>query len=310
MQTASSAISFPERLSEVAARIETTLDRLLSPEAGAGEILRPARLLESMRYATLGGGKRLRPFLVVETARLLGAEGDNVLRAAAAIEMVHCYSLVHDDLPGMDNDDLRRGRPTVHKAFDEATAILAGDGLLTYAFDVIASEPTHADGAVRAALACGLARAAGLGGMAGGQALDLAAETATAPLSAADIQRLQSMKTGALLCFSVEAGAIIAGADAKARAALLAYGRCLGAAFQVADDILDAEGDEAQLGKRAGKDAGRNKATLVAALGLAEAKVIRDRLANDAVSALAETHFSASRELLVEAARFAVARKN
>src|SRR5258708_5164541 len=161
MHTASSAMSFHERLGEVAARIETTLDTLLSPEAGPGEILRPARLLESMRYATLGGGKRLRPFLVVETARLLGAEGANVLRAAAADEMVHCYSVVHDDLPGMDNDDLRRGRPRVHKAFDEATAILAGDGLLTYAFDVIASEATHANGAVRAALAAGPARAPG-----------------------------------------------------------------------------------------------------------------------------------------------------
>ena len=302
------ATSFRERLTKVAAEVEATLDRLLSVQPGPGEITRPERLVQSMRYATLGGGKRLRPFLVVEAARLFGAEGANVLRAAAAIEMVHCYSLVHDDLPGMDDDDLRRGRPTVHKAFDEATAILAGDGLLTYAFDVIAAEATHRDAGVRAKLAVGLARAAGFGGMAGGQALDLAAEQATAPLAAAEVERLQAMKTGALLCYAVEAGAIVGGADPAARATLVRYGRALGAAFQIADDILDAEGDEATLGKRAGKDAGRNKATLVAALGLEDAKRVRDRLAGEAEAALATASFPASTATLIEAARFVAAR--
>ena len=171
-----SATLFAERLNKAASATEAMLDTLLSPRPLAGEIERPARLLEAMRYASLGGGKRLRPFLVVETARLFGVEDAGALRAAAALEMVHCYSLVHDDLPAMDDDDLRRGRPTAHKAFDEATAILAGDGLLTYAFDVLADEATHADARVRADLVLGLARGAGLGGMVGGQALDLEAD--------------------------------------------------------------------------------------------------------------------------------------
>jgi farnesyl diphosphate synthase len=301
---------FRTRLDETAAATEAMLDKLLSPRVLAGEVERPARLLEAMRYSSLGGGKRLRPFLLVETARLFGVEGEGVLRAGAALEMVHCYSLVHDDLPAMDDDDLRRGRPTAHKAFDEATAILSGDGLLTYAFDVLADPATHPDPAVRADLVLGLARGAGLGGMVGGQALDLEAEKAKDPHTPAFVMTMQSMKTGALLLYAVEAGARMGGADVQQRAALLRYGRALGACFQVADDILDAEGDEAALGKRAGKDAGRNKATLVAALGLEAARERRDTLAIEAIEALDDGGFDARGEVLAEAARFTAARRS
>jgi farnesyl diphosphate synthase len=301
---------FQTRLAAVAEATEHMLDRLLSPEALPGETLRPPRFLEAMRYATLGGGKRLRPFLVVETARLFGVENEGVLRAAAALEMIHCYSLVHDDLPAMDNDDLRRGRPTTHKAYDEATAILVGDGLLTYAFDVTADPATHADSAVRAELVLALARGAGLGGMVGGQVLDIEAEEAKVPHTADAVIRLQSMKTGALLLYAVRAGAILGRADAKAKEALTRYGQAIGAAFQVADDILDVEADEAALGKRAGKDADRNKATLVAALGLEAAREWRDRLAAEAIASLDAFTTADKAAILREAARFAVSRKS
>jgi len=233
-----------------------------------------------------------------------------VLRAAAALEMIHCYSLVHDDLPALDNDDLRRGRPTTHKAYDEATAILVGDGLLTYAFDVTADPATHPDPAVRADLVLALARAAGLGGMVGGQVLDLEAEQATKPHTADAVIKLQSMKTGALLLYAVRAGAILGDADEQAKDALARYGRAVGAAFQVADDILDVEADEAALGKRAGKDADRNKATLVAALGLDAARERRDRLAAEAIAALDAFGYGEKTAILEEAARFAVSRKS
>jgi farnesyl diphosphate synthase len=303
-------IQFEVRLAEVADATERMLEALLGPTLLAGEIFRPARFLEAMRYASLGGGKRFRPFLVVETARLFGVEGDNVSRVAAAVEMIHCYSLVHDDLPALDNDDLRRGRPTVHKAFDEATAILVGDALLTYAFDVLADVATHPDPNVRVALVHALARAAGLGGMIGGQVLDLEAEVATEPHSAEAVIRLQAMKTGALLHHAVEAGAILGGADAQARAALSDYGHALGAAFQVADDILDVEADEAVLGKRAGKDAARNKATLVAALGLEGARERCDALVAAAIAALGRLPAGSATQVLEEAAYFTVRRKS
>ena len=290
--------------------IEAHLDALLHPRTEPGEIMRPARLLEAMRYACLGGGKRLRPFLAVETARMLGAEGEGVLRAACALEMVHCYSLVHDDLPAMDDDDLRRGRPTLHKAFDEATAILAGDSLMTYAFDILADPATHADAAVRARLVLALARASGLGGMAGGQALDLEAESAESPLSAQAIERLQAMKTGALLMASVETGALLGAADPVEMRALLAYGRALGAAFQIADDILDHEGDTAALGKRAGKDADRNKGTLVSVLGLTAARARLAKLVGEAIAALETAGLGPRAGVLVEAARFTAGRKH
>jgi farnesyl diphosphate synthase len=302
------AEGFQARLTAVADATENMLDRLLSASPLPGETFRPPRFLAALRYASLGGGKRLRPFLLVETARLLGIEGDGVLRAAAAVEMVHCYSLVHDDLPALDDDDLRRGRPTTHRAYDEATAILVGDGLLTYAFDVTADPQTDPDPAIRAALVLALARAAGLGNMVGGQVLDLEAEASAKRHTAETVIRLQSMKTGALLRYAVEAGAIFARADAAAKAALSRYGQAIGAAFQVADDILDVEADEAALGKRAGKDADRNKATLVAALGLEGARARRDKLAREAIGSL--ELFGEKARILREAARFAVARKS
>jgi farnesyl diphosphate synthase len=297
---------FEGRISEVAGQVEAELDRLLSPALLAGEIARPPRLLAAMRHAALGGGKRLRPFLLIESAALFEEAGAGVLRAACALEMVHCYSLVHDDLPAMDDDDLRRGRPTVHKAFDEATAILVGDSLLTYAFDVLGDEATHADARIRASLVTSLARAAGPGGMAGGQMLDLEAEAAAAPLTRDAIETLQAMKTGALIRYAAEAGAIIGGASASERGSLVQYGRMLGAAFQIADDILDAEGDADKLGKAAAKDAARNKGTLVSLLGMASAKQLRDECAARACEALAG--FGARAEILRQTARFTVIR--
>ena len=301
---------FEARLAAIAAAAERMLDSLLSPAILPGETVRPARFLEAMRYASLGGGKRFRPFLTIETARLLGAEGEGVLRAAAAVEMVHCYSLVHDDLPALDNDDLRRGRPATHKAFDEATAILAGDGLLTYAFDVTADPATHPDSGVRIALVLALARAAGLGGMIGGQVLDLEAEQVLERHKAEAVIKLQAMKTGALLHYAIEAGAILGRADAQVRAALSRYGRALGAAFQVADDILDVEADALALGKRAGKDAGRNKATLVAALGIDAARERRDSLVAAAIAALDSFPQGTKATVLKAAARFVAARNH
>jgi farnesyl diphosphate synthase len=297
-------------LADVGATVESALEALLAGTARPGELARPPRLMEAMRYGVLGGGKRLRPFLTIETARALGVAGAAPLRAGAAIECIHGYSLIHDDLPAMDDDDLRRGRPTAHRAFDEATAILAGDALQTLAFEIVADPETHPDGAVRAALCLGLAHASGLGGMVGGQMLDIAAETATAPLSAEEIRLLQAMKTGALLRFSVEAGAIVAGPPPAVRAALTRYGEALGAAFQVADDILDAESTDAALGKRAGKDAARNKATFVSVHGLAPAKALRDDLVTKALGALDETGLGAQADVLRDAARFAAARKS
>jgi farnesyl diphosphate synthase len=308
MTGARPASDFEARLTEAAGATQRMLDSLLSPDLLPGETLRPAQLLEAMRYASLGSGKRLRPFLTIETARLLGTEGEGVCRAAAAIEMIHCYSLVHDDLPALDNDDLRRGRPATHKAYGEATAILVGDALLTYAFDVLADPATHPDAQVRSELVLGLARAAGIGGMIGGQVLDLEAEQAQGPHDAGAVARLQAMKTGALLHFAVAAGAILARANAQARAALSRYGRALGAAFQVADDILDVEANELALGKRAGKDASRNKATLLAALGLEAARERRDKLVADAIAALDSFPQGAKAAVLNEAARFVAAR--
>jgi farnesyl diphosphate synthase len=297
------------RLSAVAAEIEEFLTELLSDDTKAGELGRPTRLIAAMRHAVLGGGKRLRPFLVVETARMLGQAGIGPLRAGAAVELLHGYSLVHDDLPSMDDDDLRRGKPTVHKAFDEATAILAGDALQTLAFEVLADSATDADGSARADLVLGLARAAGLGGMVGGQMLDLAAEGryGCQSLDEAAVRRLQAMKTGAILAFSVGAGAILGRADAAAKQALATYGQALGAAFQVADDILDREASSDALGKRTGKDHDKGKATLVDILGLDGAHAECDRLVERAHTALAG--FGPKADLLREAASFSVDRK-
>jgi farnesyl diphosphate synthase len=302
--------AFAARLAESQGSIERELENLLAPEPKLGEPARPKRLIEAMRYATLGGGKRLRPFLTVETARSLGRTDNGPVRAGAAIECIHAYSLIHDDLPSMDDDDLRRGRPTTHRAFDEATAILAGDGLQALAFEILADPATDASAEVRVALCVGLARAAGLAGMVGGQMLDIDAEKSTAPLVVEEIRLLQAMKTGALLTFSVEAGAILAGASASARTALGVYGRAIGAAFQIADDILDVESDAATLGKRAGKDAAQNKGTLVGVLGLDGARRELDRLVDEAISAVDAAQVGAKGDILRATARFVAVRKN
>ena len=303
---------FPSRLDAVAADIEHLLDRLLAAAPVAGEIARPQRLIEAMRDSGLGGGKRLRPFLTVETAALFGVKREHALMAGAAIECIHCYSLVHDDLPAMDDDALRRGRPTAHKAFDEATAILAGDGLLTFAFDVLARPETHPDAAVRIALVLGLARAAGLGGMVGGQMLDLAAEgrfdSVANALGEREVATLQAMKTGALLLFSCEAGAILGTAPDAARDAVRRYGRALGQAFQIADDLLDLEGDAATLGKAAGKDAAHGKATLPSLLGRDGARAKLAALVGEAEAALAP--FGDKAAVLRAAARFVAERRS
>jgi farnesyl diphosphate synthase len=260
-----SQIDFETLLAGAALRVEAMLDALLGARPLPGEIDRPQRLVAAMRHGVLNGGKRLRPFLVMESAALFGADGEAVLRVAAALECVHSYSLVHDDLPAMDDDDLRRGQPTVHKAFDEAAAILAGDALLTLAFDILADPATELGAEARIALVGRLARAAGIGGMVGGQALDLAAER-DAP-DEAGIIRLQAMKTGALIRFACEAGAIAAGAPQDDIERLAEFGSAIGLAFQLADDLLDHTSTPEAMGKATGKDAAAGKGTLVALHG-------------------------------------------
>ena len=257
--------TFIERLAMRAGEVEGLLSALLDTRPRDDEVARPQHLLAAMRHGVLNGGKRLRPFLVVESAALLDGDAEAALRVAAALECVHCYSLIHDDLPAMDDDDLRRGLPTVHVAYDEATAILAGDTLLTLAFDIIAAPETRLDDRGKTELVLSLARAAGPGGMAGGQALDLLAETD--PPDEAGIIRLQSMKTGALLRFACESGAIIAGSTDADRGRLKRFGEAIGLAFQLADDLLDVTSDSATMGKATGKDAAHGKATLVALHG-------------------------------------------
>ncbi|MEM9105004.1 MAG: polyprenyl synthetase family protein [Pseudomonadota bacterium] len=261
----SDADIFSERLYERAMQVEAMLVDLLSDQLRDHEIARPSHLMAAMRHGALNGGKRLRPFLVMESAALLGADNAAALRAAAAVECIHCYSLIHDDLPAMDDDDLRRGMPTVHVAFDEATAVLAGDSLLTLAFDIIAAPETELEDQRKSELVLALARAAGIGGMAGGQALDLAAETKSP--DEAGIITLQSMKTGALIRLSCEAGAILAGASSEDRETMKRFGEAIGLAFQLADDLLDVTADSEKMGKATGKDADHNKATLVALHG-------------------------------------------
>ena len=276
-------------MTAAAAEIDQALDTLIPPPEGD-----EARLFEAMRYASIGGGKRLRGFLVLEGAAQFSVARDAALRVAAAIEMLHAYSLVHDDLPCMDDDDLRRGKPTVHRAFDEATAVLAGDALQTQAFLVLSEPDTHPDPAVRAELCRALARAAGARGMCGGQMLDMLAEEAGRPLEEAEIGRLQLLKTGKLIEFSAEAGAILGKAPLQLRHALSAYGRDLGAAFQIADDVLDATATAEETGKRTGKDADAGKATLVGLLGLERARLQAERLA-----AQAQDHLDAFGEAAV-----------
>jgi farnesyl diphosphate synthase len=303
---------FERRRTEIAEATETALAALLAGQPQRGELARPPRLLAAMRHAALGGGKRLRPFLVVESAALFGVPQKQALPAATAFECVHCYSLVHDDLPAMDDDDLRRGRPSLHRAFDEATAILAGDALLTLAFDILSRETAAPDPAIRTELVASLARAAGIGGMAGGQMLDLEAEgrfAAGTPLAldASAVERLQAMKTGALIGAACEAGAILGRADADARRTLSDYARAFGLAFQIADDLLDAEGDPARVGKAVAKDARAGKATLVRALGRDGARARLNALIMECERALAP--FGARAAMLTAAARFAAERQ-
>jgi farnesyl diphosphate synthase len=288
-------------MSRVAAIVENELETLLPPVDSV-----ESRLVEAMRYATLGGGKRLRAFLVMETANLFSVSVTCAARVAASVEMLHAYSLVHDDLPAMDDDDLRRGKPSTHKAFDEATAILAGDALQTRAFEVLAEPDTHSDPEARCELVAALGAASGARGMAGGQMIDMLAEGRA--LDAPAVTRLQALKTGRLIQFSAEAGAILGRAPHRQRHQIAAYGRDLGAAFQIADDLLDAEGTTEETGKTIGKDAAAGKATMVAVLGLEMARAHADMLARQAAEHL--EGFGERAALLRELAAFVVRRRS
>ncbi|MDP6573105.1 MAG: polyprenyl synthetase family protein [Rhodospirillales bacterium] len=292
--------SFKETLTENARIVTEELDRLLPLEDGA-----EARLMEAVRYATLSAGKRIRPFLVMNSAHLFNVSKESAVRVAAAVEMVHCYSLVHDDLPAMDDDELRRGQPTCHVRFGEAAAILAGDGLLTKAFGVLADEPTHSDPKVRGELVVEMSHAVGIEGMVGGQMLDLLAEESS--LGVNEITRLQRLKTGMLIDFACASGAILGKASKPARHALHAYAHDLGLAFQIADDLLDVEGDEKEVGKKTGKDASAGKATFVSLLGRERARAQADMLADQAIEHL--VLFEEKAEHLRELAKFVVSRR-
>lgn len=295
-------MAFPAELERTALSVEQRLGELLTtdeiPPGGA-------TLGEAMRYAVLGGGKRLRPFLLIQSARLFGVGEAQALDAACALECVHCYSLVHDDLPAMDDDALRRGRPTVHIAFGEATAILAGDALLTLAFEILSAPRTHEDADIRATLIHMLARAGGWGGMALGQALDLS--DARHAFSPEETAAMQSLKTGALFRFACEAGAVLGRADEEGRTALRAYARAFGEAFQLADDLLDAQGDADAMGKAVAKDADAGKATLVALLGIEGATARLAGLVAEAEDALQP--FGDRGAMLIDAARFVAERR-
>jgi farnesyl diphosphate synthase len=294
-------LSLSEALRARAATVEEALDALLPMPEGP-----EARLTEAMRYATLGGGKRMRAFLVLEGAALFGVSATCAARVAASIEMMHAYSLVHDDLPAMDNDDLRRGRPSTHRAFDEATAILAGDALQARAFEVLAEPDTHSEAQARCELVMALGLASGARGMAGGQMIDMVAEGQT--LSATEVVRLQALKTGRLIQFSAEAGAILGRASHAQHQALTWYGRDLGAAFQIADDLLDALGTTEDMGKTAGKDVAAGKATLVSILGPERARAQAEQLATQAAEHL--SIFDERAEQLRRLAAYVVERKS
>lgn len=294
-------MALPVALKAFAGEIDAVLDGLMDSPYG-----REARLFEAMRHAVLLGGKRLRPFLVVVSADMFMVSRDCSLRVGAAVEMVHAYSLVHDDLPCMDNDDFRRGKLATHKKFDEATAVLAGDTLLTKAFEIIGAHETHKLAEVRSDLVQALALAAGGHGMTGGQMFDLEAEGH--PLEMPEITRLQAMKTGALLEFCCEAGAILGQASRLQRAALHGYAHDLGLAFQITDDLLDVEGDAATVGKKVGKDAAAGKATFVSILGIERARQQAETLAGQAIAHLQD--FGAAADRLREVARFVVERES
>jgi farnesyl diphosphate synthase len=288
-------------LGDNATAVTDLLDTLLPVDHEKPE----SKLIEAMRYAALSSGKRIRPFMVVSSARMFGVAEESSLRTAAAVEMVHCYSLVHDDLPAMDDDDLRRGMPTCHIKFDEATAILAGDALLTKAFEILVEERTHADPAVRSELVLALAKAIGEEGMVGGQMLDLLAEQRS--LDVPEITRLQRMKTGMLIGVSCEAGAILGKSPEQSRHALHAYAHDLGLAFQIVDDLLDVEGSPEEVGKKTGKDEAAGKATFVSLLGRDRARAQADMLADQAIQHL--ELFEEKADPLRDLAKFVVERR-
>jgi farnesyl diphosphate synthase len=293
------SLSLKPALDAVGHAIDQRFDRMLAVPDDAR-----ARLYEAMRHAAIGGGKRLRPLLVVAACELFHVDRERALRVGLAVECIHTYSLIHDDLPAMDDDDLRRGKPTVHIAYDEATAILAGDSLHALAFEILADEATHEDPFVRVDLVTELARAAGPAGMAGGQMMDLVAEDEQFDLAATT--RLQQLKTGALIGFSVEAGAIMGKASMEMRARLRGYARDLGLAFQIADDLLDVEGSADCAGKAVGKDSGRGKATFVSLFGVERARRQAEMLIDQAVAHLHV--FGAEADLLRAIARFTIER--
>jgi len=292
--------SFETALASAASATEEALDSLI-PSGDGPE----AQVLEAMRYSALAGGKRLRPFLVMTSADLFGVARSSSLRVAAAVEMVHTYSLIHDDLPSMDNDDLRRGKPTCHIVYDEATAILAGDGLLTLAFEVLAEVDTHSLGEIRAELVLELSAAIGAQGMVGGQMLDLLA--ADHKLDMPEITRLQRMKTGALISYACQAGAILGKASETQRHMLTAYSHDLGLAFQIIDDLLDVEGNAAEMGKRAGKDQDAGKATFVSLLGPERAREQAEILVAQAIKHLEV--FAGKGDLLRNLAKYVLTRR-
>lgn len=293
------SLSLKPALDAIGTAIDQRFDRLLPlPDDGR------RRLFEAMRHAVIGGGKRMRPLLVVAACDLFHVDRERALRVAIAIEAVHCYSLIHDDLPCMDDDDLRRGKPTVHKAFDEATAVLAGDSLHALAFEVLADEATHEDPFVRSELVLELARASGPSGMAGGQMMDLAAESQIFDLAATT--RLQQLKTGALISFCLDAGAIMGRVGDAQRTKLRGYAHDLGLAFQIADDLLDVEGSSAKTGKAVQKDAAAGKATFVSRLGVERARTQAEMLIDQAIGHLHS--FGAEADLLRAIARFAIER--
>lgn len=294
-------LDFATALADAAKLTNAAIDKIIQVPAGL-----ESRVFEAMRYAALAPGKRLRPFLVLASAQLFSVATRSALQVACAIELVHAYSLVHDDLPAMDNSDLRRGLPTCHKAFDEATAVLAGDGLLTLAFEVLAHPDTHGDPGVRCELVASLAQAAGGNGMVGGQMIDLLAEHRP-DLDIGAITRLQRLKTGALIAFACEAGAILGKAQQELRLALRGYAHDLGLAFQIADDLLDVEGSTGATGKPVGQDAAAGKATFVSILGVERARAQAEVLIRQAVAHL--DPFEARAELLRTAARFVVERR-
>jgi farnesyl diphosphate synthase len=305
MEDSEHMVNFETRLLVHADAVESLLNCVLGDTLQDGEIARPKRLLNAMRYGVLNGGKRLRPFLVMESAALFESDPHVALRVAAALECVHCYSLIHDDLPAMDDDDLRRGQPTVHRAFDEAHAILAGDSLLTLAFDILVDRQTNLQPEVQIELVRMLARAAGLGGMAGGQALDLSAQTMKP--DEAGIITLQAMKTGALFRFACEAGAVTGNASSQMRTRLAEFGSAIGLAFQISDDLLDVTADVKHVGKATGKDAGRGKGTLVNLHGIEWAKQQLSGLTAQAVDLLVP--FGERGQSLADAALFISARQ-